>query len=144
MDNKINQNKNYKTQFESVKPNVSEIKTVEKFIKEIVTDTIDRAERYVADYGSFTFPTKKFKNPDKSLVVDEFWFAIEQPPKGIENFQKNRGVKLYASKKNCNSMVQVMLEYGTKDEIIAQMKSDDFAKKVEEQTKNLSYHLEDL
>ncbi len=142
MNNKINQNKISNTQFNGIKPKVGEVQTVEKFIKEIVTDTVERAERYVADYGSFTFPTKKFKNPDTNLVVDEFWLGIEQPPRGIENFQKNRGVKLFASKNN--KIVEVLLEYGTKDEILAKIKSEDFAKKIEEQTKNLSYHLEDL
>ena len=144
MDNKINQNKMQNSQFRGVKPKTTEVKTVEKLIKDIVTDTVDRAERYVAEYGSFTFPEKKFKNPDARLVVDEFWFGIEQPPKGIENYQKNRSVKLYASKKNSDRIVEVMLAYGTKDEILAKMKDADFVQKMKEYVKNISYHLEDL
>jgi len=144
MDNKINQNRTYSSQFSGAKPKNKEVKTVEKLIKDIITDTVERAERYVAEYGSFTFPEKRFKNPDANLVVDEFWFKIEQPSKEIENYKKNRCVKFYASKKNSDRMVEVMLAYGTKDEILAKIKDASFVKELEEQAKNLSYHLEDL
>ena len=147
MDNRINQNKVNNTQFNGIKKPV-EVKNVEKFIKDIVNDTINRAEREVAEYGSFTFSVKKFKNPDSNLVADKFWIAIEQPPKGIENYQKNRGVYFHAQKKGIGTeegpSVHVLLEYGTKSEILEKIKDEEFVKKLKEQAENLSYHLIDL
>ena len=144
MDSRVNQNRIQNTQFSASRLNKGEVKNVEKLVKEIIADAVERAEREVADYGSFTFSLKKFKNPDTSLVVEDFWIGIEQPPKGIENYQKNRGVKFFASKKDTGEIVEILLEYGTKDEILKKIKGEEFYDKLMRQTKNLSYHLQDL
>ncbi len=147
MDNRINHNKANNINFSAV-PKTGEVKTVEKLMKEIIADTLNRAEREVAEYGSFTFSIKKFKNPNEKLVADKFWIEIEQAPKGIEDYQKLRGVYFHAQKKGFDveegPSVHILLETGTKKEILEKIKNETFLEKLIKQADNLSYHLIDL
>ena len=105
MNNKINQNNISNINFRGT-PKAGEVKTMEKLIKEIVEDALCRAEREVAEYGSFTFSEKKFINPDENSVANKFWLGIEQAPKGVENYQTKRGLKFYAQK---NLVIMVII-----------------------------------
>lgn len=147
MNNKINQAKVNNTNFNGI-PKKGEVKTVEKLMKEIIAETLSRAEREVAEYGSFTFSIKKFENTDKKLLANKFWIEIEQAPKGVENYQKLRGVYFHAQKKGIGTdegpAVNVLLATGTKKEILEKINSDEFLQKLIKQADNLSDHLIDL
>ena len=121
---------------------------MEKLVKEIIEDALCRAEREVAEYGSFTFSEKKFDNPDKKLAANKFWLGIEQAPKGTENYQTMRGLKLYAQKKGATTeegpAVEVLLKTGGKKDILNKIKENDFAAELLKYMKELSDNLIDL
>jgi len=145
--NKINKNEVNNMQFSAVKIQKTagnEAAKMEKLIKTALEDLLKRAEREVPEYGSFKNVSEKFKNTDKNLVADEFKIEIFQPPKGVENYETKRALRFSATKPGSDSSMAVLIEDGTKDDIIAKLKDGKLLERLLKETKNLSYHLEDL
>ena len=145
---RINRSEINNIQFRAVKSENAvgkEVVKMEELIKKAVANLLEKAKSdAVPPYGSFGKVSEKFKNTDKSLVVDEFILEIFQPPKGVKNQEIRRGLRLGASKPGRDPSMFVLIEDGTKDDIIAKLKDEKLIERLLKETKNLSYHLEDL
>ena len=142
---KINQSQINNTQFNAVRQKTAKgAAKMDELIKNTVDNLLKRAEREVPEYGSFRNVSEKFKNTDKNLVADEFKLEIFQPPKGVENYEKKRALKFSASKPNCDSTMEILIESGSKEDILAKLRDGSLINELKRQTENLSYHLEDI
>ena len=142
MDNKINQNRIQKTEFQGIKPNAKGAKSMDELIKKMISNLLKR-EREIAEYGDFKVMVEKFKNIDKNLAVDEFYLEIAQAPKGVENYQKKRSLKFVASALG-KPEAEILIESGSKEDILAKLKDENLVEKLKGYTEKLSYNLRDL
>ncbi|MBR6126686.1 hypothetical protein IKQ21_03285 [bacterium] len=145
MDNRINQNKINKTEFQGIKPKTKGAKSMEELIKKMISNLLER-EREIAEYGEFGnkgMIFEQFSNPDKNLAVDKFWLEIAQAPKGAENYQTKRTLKFVASKLGAPE-AEILIESGTKADILAKLKDQNLPEKLKSYTEKLSYNLRDL
>ncbi len=145
---KINQNKINNISFNGT-PNVNESKalsTMEELIKKMVENvraTLTETNR-VPEYGDFSTLVEKFKNVDKNLCVDEFWLEVVQPPIGVENYKKIRGLRYCASKPHSDTAMEILLASGSKQDIIKQLKEPALLDELKQLSKKLSDSLRDL
>ena len=114
------------------------IDSFEERLFNIIKDLKDRTEREVCEYGSFktirvSIPIKNPKDALQDVIIE-----IKPLPKvlkeEVENYEKLRYLELIGE----GSMGQkesVILKRGTKEEILAKVKEEDFYNQVLDKTK---------
>lgn len=143
--NKINKtNKTNNSNFNGIKPKLNEVKNMEQHVKKLVNDVLTRAEREVPPFGDFAPVFEEFKNPDIALDATHFMLKIVKPPKNIEGHETLRNIELTAYKIPTPYKATVIVEAGSKDDIMQKLKNPEFFKEVEENFKNLSADLNDF
>ena len=145
---KINQNRINNMSFNGT-PKVNEanvVTTMEELIKTMVKNIRSLAENNnrVPEYGDFSILEERFKNINKDFCVDEFWLEIMQAPKGVENYQKKRGLKYCASKPHSDTAMEIMIASGSKQHIMEQLDNPALIEELKELSKKLSDSLRDL
>ncbi len=142
--NKINNNKTNNINFEGVKPAKVEVKNMEQDFRKMLNQILARAEREVPEYGDFAPVYEEVKNIDRSLCPTDFMIKIYKLPKRVENDETARMVELIAFKFPAPYQASRGLAYGTKEEILRQLKSGEMIAKMEETAKKLSEDLIDI
>lgn len=141
---KINQNRISSINYGSVKPAKGEVKTMEQSLKEMIKNVLARAEREVPEYGDFAPVYENIKNHNKNLCPSEFQLKIESIPKGIENAEITRVLKLVAGKDGSSYSSSRSIAYGTKSEILDLLKSQEILSKIKNAAVKLSEDLSDM
>ena len=134
--NRINKaNKVNNSNFNGIKPKTKEVKTMEQQVKKIINDVLVRAEREVPPYGDFAPVYEEFKNTDTSLKATDFMLKIVKPPSNIKGHEKLRYIELSAYQLPMPYKMSRLIAKGTKEEILQQLKEEDFFETI---TKNFS------
>ena len=143
--NEINKTNNINnSNFNGIKPKIKEVKNMEQHVKKMVNDVLVRAEREVPPYGDFAPVFEEFKNSNPALDATHFMLKIVKPPKTIEGHETIRNIELTAYKVPTPYKSSVIVETGSKDDIMQKLKNPEFFKEVEEQFTNLSHDLSDF
>lgn len=117
---------------------------LEQQIKDMIERMCHTIETSVPAFGDFEPLVEGFENSDKTLLVNRFWIEVMHPPKGVKGRAWIRGLKMYANRIGSGSIVHILIEACTKEELLTRMRAPDYYKKLLRQTGNLSYNLEDL
>lgn len=129
MSNKIN-----KAQFNKLQSlngakkmvNNSEI-TLDKMLDKLLS----RIEREVPEYGNFAPVYEFIKNNDSKHLIDRFQLNVFKMPKHIVEDEKRRYIEAAVYSKAGDYKATLLLGSGNKEEIIKQLKSDEFLKKLD-------------
>lgn len=115
-----------------------------ELIEKIVRRVHDLVAESVPDEGEFEEVRVNFEVHDKNLVADRFWLRVFNPPKGAKNWETKRALSIGADKDKSDTSVSMLLESGSKEDILEKLKDPALIKRLIEEIPDLSYHLEDL
>lgn len=132
---KINKQNIKNTNFGIVKPKQTEVPLMKDNVKNMVKKITLRAEREVPEYGDFAPVYEEFKNTDTSLKATDFMLKIVKPPSNIKGHEKLRYIELSAYQLPMPYKMSRLIAKGTKEEILQQLKEEDFFETI---TKNFS------
>ena len=132
---KINKQNIKNTSFGIVKPKQTEVPLMKDNVKNMVKKITLRAEREVPEYGDFAPVYEEFKNTDTSLKATDFMLKIVKPPSNIKGHEKLRYIELSAYQLPMPYKMSRLIAKGTKEEILQQLKEEDFFETI---TKNFS------
>ena len=132
---KINKQNIKNTNFGIVKPKQTEVPLMKDKVKNMVKKITLRAEREVPEYGDFAPVYEEFKNTDTSLKATDFMLKIVKPPSNIKGHEKLRYIELSAYQLPMPYKISRLIAKGTKEEILQQLKEEDFFETI---TKNFS------
>lgn len=132
---KINKQNIKNTNFGIVKPKQTEVPLMKDNVKNMVKKITLRAEREVPEYGDFAPVYEEFKNTDTSLKATDFMLKIVKPPSNIKGHEKLRYIELSAYQLPMPYKISRLIAKGTKEEILQQLKEEDFFETI---TKNFS------
>ncbi|MBQ7126146.1 hypothetical protein IJO12_03585 [bacterium] len=132
---KINKQNIKNTNFGIVKPKQTEVPLMKDKVKNMVKKITLRAEREVPEYGDFAPVYEEFKNTDTSLKATDFMLKIVKPPSNIKGHEKLRYIELSAYQLPMPYKMSRLIAKGTKEEILQQLKEEDFFETI---TKNFS------
>ena len=132
---KINKQNIKNTNFGIVKPKQTEVPLMKDNVKNMVKKITLRAEREVPEYGDFAPVYEEFKNTDTSLKATDFMLKIVKPPSNIKGHEKLRYIELSAYQLPMPFKISRLIAKGTKEEILQQLKEEDFFETI---TKNFS------
>lgn len=131
MNNKIP--KNQIPSFQSVNgvKNMDENeKTYEQKFYEMLDKVTERAEREVPEYGSFAPVYESFKNTNKELPIDRYQLKVLKMPKDVVDNEKKRYIEAAVFAPAGDYKANLLVGSGDKNEIMEQLKSDEFPKKL--------------
>ena len=108
-------------------------------IKKIIEVMIPQIEEHVPDYGDFAPILEFFDNPDRLTAefVGKYGLKVYKMPKDIVPDPRKRYVQAAAYVPSGRYKSDCTVISGTKDEIIARMQTEEFARKLEETYENL-------
>lgn len=141
---KINKNRINEINYQGIKPVKGEGKSMEQSLKKMVNQILVRAEREVPEYGDFAPVYEEIKNISQSLCPTDYVLKISKLPKEIKNNETTRVLELVAYKLPAPYKASRAIAYGTKEEILNQLKSEEIFTKVEQTAKDLSEDLSDM
>ena len=98
----------------------------------MLKDLIKRAEREVPEYGDFAPVYENFKNLNPNLDVDRYQLRIFKMPKSQVPDETKRYLEAEVFTKSGAYKADMLLGSGNKDEIMKQLKSEDFVDKLNE------------
>ena len=96
----------------------------------MLNNLINRAEREVPEYGDFAPVYENFKNTNPELDIDRYQLKIYKAPKAYEPDETKRYLEAEVYNKAGTYKANIMLGSGKKDEIMKQIKSEDFVDKL--------------
>lgn len=144
MDNRINQNRIAKTNFQGITPKGKDVKNMDELIKKMITDLLNRAEREVPEYGEFKVVWEEFKNPDKNLNATDFLIKITKPPKELKGTEKERYLEVAALRRGTPYGAESVIGFGTKEDILNKLKEENLCDLVKEKLIALAKDLENI
>lgn len=112
--------------------------------EECIKKTYSLVVERVPDEGLFDEVRVSFVVNDPNLVADRYWLRVFNPPKGGKNWETKRGLSFGADKDGADTFVSVLLESGTKQDILEYLEKPELIDRLVAEIPNLSYHLEDL
>lgn len=115
---------------------------MEELIKTLVNELIKRASKEVPDHGDFDTVEVLLPNTDKKLCVDTYALEFMQPPKGVENRETKRGLKIVGYKGEVG--MEILKEVGTKDALIEKLSDELFIGELVECAFKLNDSLRDM
>ena len=115
---------------------------MEELIKTLVNELIKRASKEVPDHGDFDTVEILLPNTDKKLCVDTYALEFMQPPKGVENRNTIRGLKIVGYKGEVG--MEILMGVGTKDILIDMLYDESFIDDLIECAFKLNDRLRDL
>ena len=98
----------------------------------MLKDLTERAEREVPEYGDFAPVYENFKNLNPKLDVDRYQLRIFKMPKAQVADETKRYLEAEVFTKAGTYKANILLGSGNKEEILKQLKSDDFVDKLNE------------
>ena len=111
-------------------------------IKTLVNELIKRASKEVPDHGDFDTVEVLLPNTDKKLCVDTYALEFMQPPKGVEDRETKRGLKIVGYKGE--EGMEILKEVGTKDALIEKLSDELFIGELVECAFKLNDSLRDM
>lgn len=119
---------------------------MEELIKTLVNELIKRASKEVPDHGDFDTVEVLLPNTDKKLCVDTYALEFMQPPKGVENRETKRGLKIVGYNVGYKGEVgmEILKEVGTKDALIEKLSDELFIGELVECAFKLNDSLRDM
>lgn len=115
---------------------------MEELIKTLVNELIKRASKEVPDQGDFDTVEVLLPNTDEKLCVETYGLEFMQPPKGVENRDTKRGIKIVGYKGEVG--VEILMGVGTKDNLIEMLNDESFIDDLVECAFKLNDSLRDL
>lgn len=112
---------------------------IKKEIKKLVGDLQQRIEKDVPLYGDFETIELSMRNTDRNCSMGTFSLELAQPTKGIEDREIKRCLRLVAY--NDNAGMEIMMAYGSKQEILDKIAEDLFLQKLEKAMERLDEEL---
>ncbi len=113
---------------------------MEKFedkLSQMVKSLTARAEREVCEYGSFKNVKEVVESSEPKSVVKDVTLQVTPLPtilkSEVENFEKLRYLQLTATGSK-GQQESVILKRGTKDEIMAELNSDNLIERIQKNT----------
>ena len=91
---------------------------------------ISRAEREVAEYGSFAPVFEEFKNTNPKLNIDRYQLKILKMPKEDVADETKRFIEATVFAPAGDYKANLLIGSGTKEEILKQLKSEEFVDKL--------------
>ena len=104
----------------------------------------DMVAEYITESGEAEPVRVIFKINDSNLVADRYWLEVRLPPQGIEKRLWERPLFFGADKDSCDTFVSMLLEFGTRQDILDNLKDPALIERVIREVPDMSYHLEDL
>lgn len=104
----------------------------------------DMVAEYITESGEAEPVRVIFKINDSNLVADRYWLEVRLPPQGIEKRLWERALFFGADKDSCDTFVSMLLEFGTRQDILDNLKDPALIERVIREVPDMSYHLEDL
>ena len=133
------------TNFNNIQPRGTEKMTTTDFKQDIqnaISKLYTRAEREVAEYGSFADVKEQFKNSNENLSATDFELKIYKP-ETIKD-EKYRCFEAIAYSYPKPYKAEMPLYQGSKEEILQALKNENLPKELEDAFTQLSHDLEDI
>ena len=115
-----------------------------KLIEMSVKKIHDMVAEYITESGESEPVRVIFKINDSNLVADRYWLEVRLPPQGIEKRLWERALFFGADKDSSDTFVSMLLEFGTKQDILDNLNDPALIERLIKEIPDLSYHLEDL
>ena len=105
-------------------------KTYEENFYEMLDKVTKRAELEVPEYGSFAPVYEYFKNNNPELPIDRYQLKVLKMPKDVVEDEKQRYIEAAVFTPASDYKANILVGSGYKDDIIKQLKSDEFPEKL--------------
>lgn len=96
----------------------------------MLKDITERAEREVPEYGDFAPVYENFKNINPKLDVDRYQLKIYKMPKAQVSDETERFLEAEVYTKAGTYRASLLLGSGKKEDILKQLKSEEFTEKL--------------
>lgn len=118
---------------------------MKELLKQMMCRMHDRMGAEMPEEGGFEPLIESIDNPDPKLLASRYWLKAEQAPRGVEDYERKRGLYFHANKRgNTDVGVHIIMRTGEKRKLMADLRSDTLLDDLLEQSGNLSYHMTDL
>lgn len=131
MNNKIANNYRIKQQ---ITKGVQELETKKTYVEslyEMRDKLISEVSSYIPEYGAFTPVYAEFKNLNKDLNIDKFQIKVFKMPKQDEPDETKRFVEAAVYLPASDYKATLLLTSGNKEQILEQIQTEEFVKKLD-------------
>ena len=117
---------------------------MEELIRKMVRDLREQAEEKLPEAGEVGVIRSEFENPDGGYCATTYILKINQPPKELDEMQRERYLELYAYHRPSSYAAGSVMLFGYTKDILARLRDEDgLVAEIRETIHNLDRNLED-